>query len=1011
MNEILNNKYIDQITLTNEKFLKEISYFSEKKNNEIINLAFDIVSNAKEVESHNNFNRLIQEFTLTSREGMCLMCLAETLIRIPDAKTINDLIEDKLPVGDWKKHINNENDVFTNFSSIAFLLTGKIVEESEEKNKNILGQVLKKLSAPLLRKAIKSAINILAKQFVFEKDINKAINLSNNKNNLKYKFSFDMLGEAAITDEDASKYYKYYEDAIIACGNSENPSEKSISVKLSSLHPRYERNQLEVLQKELFPKALELVKLSRENKVDICFDAEESDRLNLSLLVFKNIIDSNVVDSSYQGFGFAVQAYQKRAIFTLEWLNKYLAEKNKRIKIRLVKGAYWDTEIKIAQENGYKDYPVFTKKFLTDISYLACAHKLLESKFIYAQFATHNAHSMAYINILFKNKEFEYQKLHGMGNEIYSYFENKENFLCRVYAPVGNYNDLLPYLVRRLLENGANSSFIYQLNTKGIKLENLVQSPLKKLDKIHEVKIPLPKNIFSNRLNSNGVDFSEEKTIEYLKLKNKQEDIYAYSIINGEDIKTSESLDIVSPYDSSILGKKYYADKECVENAILNLKNYAFEWKNYNVEKRCKILEEFAEELEINFKEIIEICVKETGKTIKNSVAEIREAIDFCRYYSEKTRKIFKETQLEGPTGEKNTYKLKGKGLTFAISPWNFPVAIFIGQLVAGLVTGNVVFAKPAEQSCYISNFIIKLLFKAGLPNKAIALVLGRGKIIGDRVLEEEALKNILFTGSLETAKIIQKKIQSKSSIPTFIAETGGLNCMIADSSSLPEHVIKDVLRSSFDSAGQRCSSCRILCVDEHIYEKIKTTLMGAMKKLNIGNPEFLSTDIGPVIDKEAYDNIKKHISSFKKVFNTNSKNVIGNFISPTLIEIDKLSDIKNEIFGPVLHLMKYKTNKLEELCLNINELGFGLTLGIHSRIDKTIKKITSIVDVGNIYINRDMVGAVVGVQPFGGNGKSGTGPKAGGPEYLKRLCYEQSISDNIAATGGDVYLLSQTED
>ena len=460
-----------------------------------------------------------------------------------------------------------------------------------------------------------------------------------------------------------------------------------------------------------------------------------------------------------------------------------------------------------------------------------------------------------------------------------------------------------------------------------------------------------------------------------------------------------------------ILGKKYYTNEDTIEKALSCLKGYSYEWKNYPVEKRCLILEKFADELEANFKIIIEACVKETGKTVKNSIAEIREAIDFCRYYSMKAREIFKETLLEGPTGEKNTYKLKGKGLTFAISPWNFPVAIFIGQIVAALVAGNVVFAKPAEQSCYVSNLIINFLLKAGLPKKAISLILGHGKFVGDKVLQDEMLKNILFTGSLETAKIIQKKIQDKSAIPTFIAETGGLNCMIADSSSLPEHVIKDVLRSSFDSAGQRCSSCRILCVDENIYETIKLTLIGAMKTLTVGNPEFLSTDIGPVIDKEAYDNIKKHISNFKKVFSADLKQGIGNFISPTLIEIEKLSNLKNETFGPVLHLIKYKTNKLEELCLNINKLGFGLTLGIHSRIDKTIKKITSIVDVGNIYINRDMVGAVVGVQPFGGNGKSGTGPKAGGPEYLKRLCIEQSISDNIAATGGDVYLLSQAED
>ena len=1011
MEKIFNNKYLDQKKLVMGEFHSLVSNFSQLNQTKINDVSLKIVKNAIEYKAASQFAKLIHEFSLTSNEGIVLMCLAEALLRIPDSTTINDLIEDKIPIGDWKKYIKNDKDLFVNISSIAFLLTGKIVEEKPDETKSILGKVVKNLSGPLLRNAIKKAINILAKQFVFEKDINSAIKYSDESKHSKYTFSFDMLGESAVTYEDSERYYKQYEDAIIATGKSKHPEKKSISIKLSSLHPRYERNKIELLQKELFPKVRKLTELGRENKVDICFDAEEADRLNLSLFIFKDIIESNLIDEEYHGFGFAVQAYQKRAFFVLDWLNDYLNKVNKKINIRLVKGAYWDSEIKIAQEQGFIDYPVFTKKFATDISYLACAHKLLENDNIFSQFATHNAYSIAYIKTLFENKEFEFQKLHGMGDEIYSYLEQDEKFRCRVYAPVGGYKDLLPYLVRRLLENGANTSFIHQLKSKNLDIDKLIQSPLDKIEKLDYDKIPKPLQIYPDRINSKGLDLSEENIIEKLNSVILKKEIFAFSIVDGKDLKSKDINDIISPQNGKIIGQKFFADNQIVENAINALKNYSSEWKKFPIEKKSEIFLNFANLIEENINEIIEIGAKESGKSIKNSIAEIREAVDFCRYYSKEAINIFKEQVLHGPTGELNKYKLIGKGLSLVISPWNFPVAIFIGQTVAALITGNVVLTKPAEQSSYAAYYIIKLLLKAGLPKEAIALVLGDGALIANKVLADPKLKNVIFTGSLVTAKIIQSNLQKKESIPTFIAETGGLNCMIVDSSALPEHVVKDVVLSGFDSAGQRCSACRILCVEENIYEKIKEILIGAMTTQSIGDPSVLATDIGPVIDKEALTNIKTHISKFDKVYQSKYIEKEGTFIPPTLIELDKITDLKNEIFGPVVHMIKYKANEIDKLVDDINELGFGLTLGIHSRIDKTINRIVARAEIGNIYINRNMIGAVVGVQPFGGYEKSGTGPKAGGPEYLKRLCHEQSISNNTASMGGNASLLADVED
>ena len=1008
MDNIFENKFTDQSYMVREYFIPGIEKFHNKNQELIKREAVNIIQSARKYKSQNAFEKLMYEYDLTSNEGIVLMCLAEALLRIPDTQTINDLIEDKIPLGNWKDHIKNDNNLFVNISSLAFLLTGKIVQQNELNEKKLFKTLIKNISTPVLRSAIKKAINILAKQFIFEKDIQAASKLSLKLSKSSNAYSFDMLGEAAVTYEDADVYFENYKNAINVIGNGNNIQQHSISIKLSALHPRYERNKLELLNKELLPKLLELIEIARICKVDVCFDAEETDRLNLSILLVNQILESKLIDDEYTGFGVAVQSYQQRSMFVLEYLSRHLQKINKKMNIRLVKGAYWDTEIKIAQEQGFVNYPVFTKKFITDLSYLKCAHILERSENLFPQFATHNAYTISYVRELFGSKPHEFQKLHGMGDEIYYHFKDHSNFRYRVYAPVGGYNDLLPYLVRRLLENGANSSFIHQLNKKNVDIDDLIKSPFLKLDKLDQESIKTPLKLFSNRKNSLGIDLSEEKNIKLYSDLNTLDNIEAFSIIDGMDISSDIKVDIISPNQSSKkIGTVFFANEKIIKDALINLKKYETIWKNFDYTKRIKIIEDFSNLLELNYKILVEICVKEAGKTISDALAEIREAIDFCRYYSVIAKDLFREIELPGPTGEINKYKFRGKGLSIVISPWNFPIAIFTGQLVATLITGNVVLAKPAEQTSYCAYTIFKLLLKAGLPNQAASLILGDGEAIGPHLFSINKLKNVIFTGSLETAKIIQKKLLDRPEVINLIAETGGLNCLIADSSALTENVVKDVVNSGFNSAGQRCSACRILYIEENVYEKTVKMLKGAIDTLEIGNTEKLSTDIGPVIDIKSKKKIEGHISNFKKIYKSKESFEDRQFVPISLIEISSLDEIKEEIFGPVVHVISYKTKEIKNLCENINKMGFGLTLGIHSRIDNTINAIVENLNVGNIYINRNMVGAVVGVQPFGGHGKSGTGPKAGGPEYLKRLCNEFSISNNITAMGGNATLLA----
>ena len=728
----------------------------------------------------------------------------------------------------------------------------------------------------------------------------------------------------------------------------------------------------------------------------------------------------------WNGLGLAVQAYQKRAFYVIDWLNELAKKDNRVINVRLVKGAYWDSEIKLAQELGVPNYPVFTRKSLTDLSWMACAIKLFSmQQNIFPQFASHNAYSIAFIEEFGKDKVFEFQRIHGMADKIHEYFNrySSDNYQkCRIYAPVGEYNDLLPYLMRRLLENGANTSFVNKINDPKLDIKEIIADPLDIIDQYSQIpnpQIPLPPDIYlPERKNSKGYDLDNEYT--RLQIENIFSSIdlsyKAFSIVKGIDVD-DESRKAFNPskLDQS-LGYVAFASESTVRKSLEIASNYFSYWKNVEVENKVEIINKFADLLEANQEKLVKICVLEAGKTIKDSINDLREAIDFCYYYSSEAIRVFKDpTILKGPTGEKNKLVYEGKGVIFAISPWNFPIAIFTGQIVSALLAGNTVIAKPAEKTSIIAYEIVKLFLKAGLPVGSIQLLIGKGRNIGQIVLNDTRIKGVVFTGSCETAKKIQNDlVKREGEIISFMAETGGLNFMIIDSSALTEQVVDDAIESGFNAAGQRCSALRILAIQDEVYDKTLKMLIGATKKIKIGLPNLLSTDIGPVIDQEAKDRINNHVKSFKsKVLSQSSleSKYQGYYVTPTIIEIENLNEVKEEIFGPVIHVYKYKSNEIEKLISDINKMNYGLTLGIQSRIENTINYIFNNANIGNIYINRNIVGAVVGVQPFGGRGLSGTGPKAGGPNYLLKFANEKSYSYNTTAAGGNATLFMMSED
>ena len=1029
---------INEISYSSETDLTHtlLNYLKPEYKKRIRNVedrATDIVETIrKSIKSDSPIESLLQEYQLNTREGTVLLCLAEALLRIPDKLTIDRLLEDKFASVDWKTHISFDKGLFVNASSWAFFLTGNILDKKETDKTRLeetYKSLLKKSSEPIIRTAVKKAVTILAKQFVFKPTIKESMNFTSSDKYKKNLFSFDMLGEGARTIEDAERYFQDYINSIHCTGKELNNDSdikytNGVSIKISALHPRYERNKIEDLEKELLPKLIKLCELAKHYNIQLSIDAEENYRLILSLMLLEKL-SSHPSLIGWNGLGLAVQAYQKRAFYVIDWLNELAKKDNRVINVRLVKGAYWDSEIKLAQELGVPNYPVFTRKSLTDLSWMACAIKLFSmQQNIFPQFASHNAYSIAFIEEFGKDKVFEFQRIHGMADKIHEYFNrySSDNYQkCRIYAPVGEYNDLLPYLMRRLLENGANTSFVNKINDPKLDIKDIIADPLDIIDQYSQIpnpQIPLPPDIYlPERKNSKGYDLDNEYT--RLQIENIFSSIdlsyKAFSIVKGIDVD-DESRKVFNPSKlDQLLGYIASASESTVRKSLEIASNYFSYWKNVDVENKVEIINKFADLLEANQEKLVKICVLEAGKTIKDSINDLREAIDFCYYYSSEAIRVFKDPIiLKGPTGEKNKLVYEGKGVIFAISPWNFPIAIFTGQIVSALLAGNTVIAKPAEKTSIIAYEIVKLFLKAGLPVGSLQLLLGKGRNIGQIVLNDTRIKGVVFTGSCETAKKIQNDlVKREGEIIPFMAETGGLNFMIIDSSALTEQVVDDAIESGFNAAGQRCSALRILAIQDEVYDKTLKMLIGATKKIKIGLPNLLSTDIGPVIDQEAKDRINNHVKSFKSKVLAQSpleSKYQGYYVTPTIIEIENLNEVKEEIFGPVIHVYKFKSNEIEKLISDINKMNYGLTLGIQSRIENTINYIFNNANIGNIYINRNIVGAVVGVQPFGGRGLSGTGPKAGGPNYLLKFANEKSYSYNTTAAGGNATLFMMSE-
>ncbi|MFM4668056.1 trifunctional transcriptional regulator/proline dehydrogenase/L-glutamate gamma-semialdehyde dehydrogenase [Aeromonas media] len=962
---------------------------------------------------------LLQEFSLSSQEGVALMCLAEALLRIPDKATRDALIRDKISGGNWSQHLGQSASLFVNAASWGLLITGKLVATHNEAGLNSsLKGLIGKGGEPLIRKGVDMAMRLMGEQFVTGETIAEALANAGSMENRGFRYSYDMLGEAALTEEDAKRYLASYEQAIHAIGKAshgrgiyEGPG---ISIKLSALHPRYSRAQYDRVMEELYPTLLGLTQLAKQYDIGINIDAEEADRLEISLdLLEKLCFDPSLAD--WNGIGFVIQAYQKRCPYVIDYVIDLAKRSRHRLMIRLVKGAYWDSEIKRAQQDGLEGYPVYTRKPYTDVSYLACARKLLAvPESIYPQFATHNAHSLSAIYQLagqnYYPGQYEFQCLHGMGEPLYEQVvgkvaDGKLGRPCRIYAPVGSHETLLAYLVRRLLENGANTSFVNRIADNSISLQDLVQDPVQQIEQmaaregslgLPHPRIPLPRELYGEaRPNSAGLDLANEHRLGSLSAALLASTNTAYQALPmlgnehpGCDTEApTQFQQVVNPADHrDVVGQVSETTVELVDKALACALASGQIWQSTPPAERAAVLDRAADLMESELQPLMGLLVRESGKTFANAIAEVREAVDFLRYYAAQARNHF-ANESHRPLGP-----------VVCISPWNFPLAIFSGQVCAALAAGNTVLAKPAEQTPLIAAQAVRILREAGVPAGAVQLLPGRGETVGAALIADERVRGVMFTGSTEVAGIISRNLAGRldaqgRTIP-LIAETGGQNAMIVDSSALTEQVVMDVISSAFDSAGQRCSALRVLCVQDDVAERVIRMLKGAMAEYKVGSPEHLSTDIGPVIDAEAKANIERHIKAMgdkgrrvHQIARTQEGACNrGTFVLPTLIELDSLDELGPEVFGPVLHLVRYPRAKLGELLAQINDSGYGLTLGVHTRIDETITQVVNTAKVGNLYVNRNIVGAVVGVQPFGGEGLSGTGPKAGGPLYMYRL-------------------------
>ena len=993
-----------------------------------------------------SIDELLQQYSLDTQEGVLLMCLAEALLRIPDKETADALIEDKLGVADWKSHLGQSESWFVNASTWGLLMTGNVIKmdlpKGDGKPATFINRMVNRLGEPVIRRAMYQAMKVMGKQFVLGRDIKEALKRSQPLFDKGYTYSYDMLGEAACTRDDAKGYFDDYARAIRTVGETsrklkEGTPSPSVSIKLSALHPRYEFGRREQVLEELVASVRELAGIARELNVAITIDAEEVDRLEISLEVFRAVYESDTC-RGWGKFGLVVQAYSTRALPTLQYLNRIADLQGDEIPLRLVKGAYWDSEIKESQELGVEGYPVFTRKASTDVSYLVCVRFLLSENTrgrIYPQFATHNAHTISTILDVAnagETRQFEFQRLHGMGEALYEAALKRapKGTWCRIYAPVGAHKDLLPYLVRRLLENGANSSFVHQLVDPRVPVESLCTHPVVTLNQYktyHNPRIALPPNIYgADRLNSRGINLNINSQYQPLidEMATHMDTTYDVrpQLAFDVEVNAERRQAVTCPFDRrDTLGHVQWTSAEEASRAIDAAWAAFPRWEQTPVEERAAILERFGDLMETHTAELMTLCSREGGKLLTDGIAEIREAVDFCRYYANRARADFAEpTELQGPTGEHNQIMLGGKGVFACISPWNFPVAIFCGQMVAAAVTGNTVVAKPAEQTSLVAHRVVELLREAGMPHDVVQLLPGDGPTVGSVLSSDPRITGVCFTGSTQTAQIINRSLAARENapLPTLIAETGGLNAMIVDSTALPEQVVNDVVQSAFQSAGQRCSALRVLYVQEDVAERVIGLLKGAMDELKIGDPRDLGTDVGPVIDEEARAGLLKHIEEYRSQGRVIAEAAVdktitehGTFVAPIALRIDGIDSLESEQFGPVLHIATWKGGEVDKVIDTINGLGYGLTFGVHSRNESFANAVAQKIRVGNVYVNRNIIGAVVGVQPFGGQGFSGTGPKAGGPHYLHRFATEKTRTVNTTALGGNASLLAMGDE
>lgn len=1008
-----------------EPLLKAVSPF-EQNAHAISERAQELVLGMRRTGSGSGVEAFLYEYGLNNREGVAVMCLAEALLRIPDAKTADKLIQDKFSKAEWDSHLGHSESLFVNASTWGLMLTGKVVGMGTlegEKPASVLGKLVNKCGEPVIRESLRRAMHIIGTQFVMGEEIDEALKNAKSAEKKGYTLSFDILGEGARNQEQADAYYESYLQALDVIGADAKPEAslfetRGMSVKLSGLHPKYYLVKEERLFAELLPRLKELVRRANAKNITLSIDAEEAFRHDINLKLFTALF----LDAEFAGCngpGYVLQAYQKRAFDVVEYLADVSRAAGRKMPIRLVKGAYWDSEIKHAQMQGLAGYPVFTRKEHTDLSYLACVRRIFDAYDAFIpQFATHNAHTVASVIHLAAGREFEFQRLHGMGEKLYS--QLIDTIPCRIYAPVGHHEDLLAYLIRRLLENGANTSFVNLLMDKKKPLLEVVEDPIRKTREHHgkpSPKIPLPKQLYGrDRKNSHGVEpgyLPEKRALEAGLAKFAKTEWHAQPLVAGK-LSGLKRRELPCPADlTRLAGTVEEGNAATVETAFKSAQDAWVEWNRTPVDARAALLERVGDLLEEHREEFYALCVREAGKNIPDAIAEVREAADFCRYYAARARDLMgTEKTLAGPTGESNRLQLAGRGVFACISPWNFPLAIFTGQVVAALVTGNCVIAKPADQTPLIAHRAVELMHEAGIPEAVLQLIPGSGADVGAAMVKHPQAAGVVFTGSTATARIINQALaKKKGPIVPLIAETGGQNCMIIDSSALLEQAVDDVITSAFGSTGQRCSALRVLYVQDDVADKFIRLLTGAMQEIKLGNPEDLSVDFGPVIDATARQNLQDHIDRMHKRAKFLAATPVpdglnGHYVPPHAFEIPSITLLHKENFGPILHVVRYKAKKLAKMIEEINGTGYGLTFGIQSRIEQAVDEVIEHMHVGNIYVNRSMTGATVGVQPFGGEGLSGTGPKAGGPLYLTRFVSEHTVTINTAAIGGNLELL-----